>query len=223
MSKERIGNWIETYTGSLFYPLDPRDDEIDIRDIAHSLSLQCRFNGHCSEFYSVAQHSLLVVKHLESQDLTLSTTGKDKKKQRFFSANVKCSDIDVLLLRALLHDAAEAYICDVPRPLKIMLSAVQEADKLNTHAIYKKYNCTIDYILKWFHYNFDNLGDLEISEMIKQADNAILAAEVRDLGLQKHEKWCDFEPSPVAVIPMSPKQAEQAFLDKFYELQDSDK
>ena len=52
--------WIQTYTGVKFYPLNPCMDDIDIIDIAHSLSLQCRFTGHLSEFYSVAQHSVMV-------------------------------------------------------------------------------------------------------------------------------------------------------------------
>jgi hypothetical protein len=60
----RRGDWIQTYTGQRFYPLDPRPDEIDITDIAHSLSLKCRFGGHCDRFYSVAEHSVLVYRHV---------------------------------------------------------------------------------------------------------------------------------------------------------------
>ena len=51
-------DWIQTYSGKKFYPLDPRPEDIDIRDIAHALSLNCRFNGHCRCFYSVAEHSV---------------------------------------------------------------------------------------------------------------------------------------------------------------------
>jgi hypothetical protein len=52
--------WIQTYTGKKVFPLDPREEDIDIEDIAHSLSLLCRFNGHASRFYSVAEHCVLV-------------------------------------------------------------------------------------------------------------------------------------------------------------------
>jgi len=91
MSGSRDRAWIQTYTGKKFYPIDPDPELICIEDIAHGLSMKCRFNGHCSRFYSVAQHSVLI-------------------SQLFDSAQVK--------LEALLHDAAEAYLCDVPSPLK---------------------------------------------------------------------------------------------------------
>ena len=52
--------WIETYSGKRFYILDPRPQDVDIVDIAHALSLLTRFTGHTREFYSVAQHSVLV-------------------------------------------------------------------------------------------------------------------------------------------------------------------
>lgn len=48
-TQERVGNWLRTYTGKRFYPLDPRIEEIDIEDIAHALSMLCRFGGHCRE------------------------------------------------------------------------------------------------------------------------------------------------------------------------------
>jgi hypothetical protein len=86
----RKGDWVPTHTGGKFYPLDPRPEEIDIQDIAHSLARTCRFNGHGQSFYSVAQHSCIV-----SQEV--SATNK---------------------LWGLLHDAAEAYIGDMVSPVK---------------------------------------------------------------------------------------------------------
>lgn len=87
------GDWMQTHSGLRFYPLDPRPEDIRIEDIAHALPMICRFNGHCSRFYSVAEHSLLVA-----------------------------AQVNILYpesaLYALLHDASEAYLCDVPRPLK---------------------------------------------------------------------------------------------------------
>ncbi len=88
---ERFGDWMQTYTGLKFWPLDPRPEEVDIEDIAHALSLTCRFNGHCRRFYSVAQHSVLVGRLLDDPD----------------SARW-----------GLLHDAAEAYLQDAVRPIK---------------------------------------------------------------------------------------------------------
>lgn len=86
-------NWIQTYTGKKFHLLNPKVEDVDIIDIAFSLSRQCRFNGHTLFFYSVAQHSLLV-----SQNVSV-----ENKKW------------------GLLHDAAEAYIGDIVSPLKLLL------------------------------------------------------------------------------------------------------
>src|ERR1700683_336889 len=84
------GAWIVTFSGRRFYVLDPRPSDVRIEDIAHSLSLQCRFNGHVKNFYSVAQHSVLV--------------------------SERCDPADALY--GLLHDASEAYIGDMSAPLK---------------------------------------------------------------------------------------------------------
>jgi hypothetical protein len=91
---ERRGDWIQTFTGVQFWPLDPRADEIRIEDIAHALAQQCRFGGHCRSFYSVAEHSVRVSRVVPPQDA----------------------------LWGLLHDGSEAYCVDVPRPLKRHLS-----------------------------------------------------------------------------------------------------
>jgi 5'-deoxynucleotidase YfbR-like HD superfamily hydrolase len=80
----------QTYTGKRFDPFQPNPDSIDINDIAHSLSMLCRYNGHSKEFYSVAQHSVLVSKHVPKQ----------------------------YALQGLLHDASETYIADLVRPIK---------------------------------------------------------------------------------------------------------
>ena len=86
----RKGDWIQTFTGRAFYVLDPRPEDVDIEDIAHALSMQCRFAGHCREFYSVAQHSVTASWLVPPEDA----------------------------LWGLLHDAAEAYVVDLPRPIK---------------------------------------------------------------------------------------------------------
>lgn len=100
---KRVGDWMQTYTGQRFYPLDPRVDEIDIGDIAHALSLQCRYGGHVKHFYSVAEHSVLLARHL-------ADFGPDAA------------------MWALLHDASEAYAADVIRPLKRHLTNYREIE-----------------------------------------------------------------------------------------------
>ena len=82
--------WIQTHSGRRFSPTNPDHNAIVLQDIAHSLSMQCRFSGHSKKFYSVGQHSVLVSYICDSSDA----------------------------LWGLLHDASEAYCVDVPRPLK---------------------------------------------------------------------------------------------------------
>lgn len=98
-----MNNWIMTHTGKKFKPFNPRTEDIDIEDIAHALSNICRFNGHVNQFYSVAEHSVLV--------------------------SVLCPE--ELKLKGLLHDAAEAYLGDVPSPLKTESQEAAEAILLN--------------------------------------------------------------------------------------------
>jgi hypothetical protein len=59
MTQNRAGDWIQTFSGRRFYPADPRPDDMDIGDVAHALSMVCRFNGHVRFHYSVAQHAVL--------------------------------------------------------------------------------------------------------------------------------------------------------------------
>jgi hypothetical protein len=89
----RQGDYIRTYTGRKFWPLDPQPDEVAIEDIAHSLANSCRWTGHVRRFYSVGQHSL------------------------FCMAWVK-GVAPAIRLQALLHDASEAYIADIAKPIK---------------------------------------------------------------------------------------------------------
>jgi len=92
--KEDLG-WIQTFTGRKFDLIYPEVEDVVIEDIAHALSMKCRYNGHCKEFYSVAEHSVRVSLMLELE--------KQTPEVQFFG---------------LMHDAAEAYLPDVPSPLK---------------------------------------------------------------------------------------------------------
>ena len=96
----RQGDWMQTVSGRQFWPIDPRPEDVHIEDIAHALSMMCRFGGHCERFYSVAEHSVLVSEHVPPEDA----------------------------LWALLHDASEAYIADIVRPAKRFLSNYKEVE-----------------------------------------------------------------------------------------------
>jgi hypothetical protein len=87
---ERRGDWMQTFSGGQFWPESPDYGDVKLLDIAHALSMLCRFGGHCRDFYSVAEHSVLVSQVVPPE----------------------------FALQGLLHDATEAYCVDVPRPLK---------------------------------------------------------------------------------------------------------
>lgn len=112
----RKGDWIQTYTSKQFWPLDPRPEDVCIEDIAHALAMKCRYNGHCSRFYSVAQHSVLV-------SLAEPIPLLERKE-------------------ALLHDAAEAYLPDVPRPIKPLLTGFAEIEENIDRAIAERFGLT---------------------------------------------------------------------------------
>ena len=119
---------ISTLTHIRFNPTEPKWDDIVIEDIAHALSLITRANGHFSTFYSVARHSINCAK---------------EAKQRGYSKKVQ--------LLCLLHDAAEAYIGDMTRPLKMKIPYFCEVEKKYQDIIFPKFisdNISEDDILK---------------------------------------------------------------------------
>lgn len=105
--RPRKGDWMLTSTGRAYWPMDPRAEDVSIEDIAHSLSMQCRYGGHSARFYSVAEHSVMVSRHVLPEDA----------------------------LAGLMHDASEAYVTDVPRPLKPHLENFREVELMNWIAI----------------------------------------------------------------------------------------
>lgn len=112
-----------TYSGLHVEIDNPRVELITLRDIAHALAMQCRFNGQCREFYSVAQHSVLVA------DLVADFVGGDGKMQ----------------LAALLHDAAEAYLGDAITPLKAIAPEYRKLEDKWLVAIYNRFGIPTGY------------------------------------------------------------------------------
>jgi hypothetical protein len=180
LSKDRRqGDWMQTYSGRQFWPCDPKPEEIDIEDIAHALSMQCRYGGHCKSFYSVAQHSIMVSQVCMEQDA----------------------------LWGLLHDAAEAYLVDLPRPIKHF------SDMGELYRYLEKR-------LMWAV--CDRFGlPREEPKSIKRADNILLVTEMRDLMTPPPEKWREadiFTPLEDPIFPWDHKTAEFMFMRRFEEL-----
>ena len=109
-------SYITTVTGKHFYPLNPNPQDIDIEDIAHALSLICRANGHFKHFYSVAQHSIACAEEAIERGCSVE-----------------------VILGCLLHDASEAYLCDVTRPVKKHIPQYLRAEEKLQAVIWKRF------------------------------------------------------------------------------------
>lgn len=173
--------WIQTYSGRRFCPTNPNPDAIVIQDIAHALSMQCRFTGHTKKFYSVAQHSVLV-SHM-------------------------CDEKDALW--GLLHDASEAYLVDVPRPLKRSghFQAYLDFEARMQEAICKRFGLPY--------------GE---PPSVKRADTKLLATEARDLMGPLHNDWVQkVTPLPFTIEPWDQQKAKDMFMERFFELIGADR
>lgn len=172
--KKRKGDWIQTYSGKQFWPIDPRPEDICMEDVAHALSLICRFSGHCRRFYSVAQHSVLVSELVEPE----------------------------FALWGLLHDASEAYLSDIARPVKPYLANYQELELGIEKCIAERFD------LVW-----------PMPAAVKKADSIMLATEARDLMKAPPADWNFMEPpADFTVVPRPPEKAELMFLQRLLEL-----
>ncbi len=111
-----MSDYITTFTGCHINPMQPDADLINLEDIAHSLSLQCRANGHFPRFYTVAQHCI---------DCAIEA------KHRKYNKSMQ--------LACLLHDAAEAYFADIPKPVKQYFPEYEQYEIKLLDVIYQKY------------------------------------------------------------------------------------
>lgn len=185
LPEERKGNWLQTYTGRAFYPLDPRPEDICILDIAHALSNICRYGGHCLEYFSVASHSILVSKLVP----------------------------DGMKMWGLLHDASEAYLVDIPRPIKEHLPDYRMLEQKCQRVIATVFNLS-----------------LPIPDEVKHIDNMVLKLEREKLMIKSNKcMWFidDLELDiplnkksyrEIELHPLDPKAAEKCFLERYEEI-----
>lgn len=175
MSEPRSPHWIQTHTGLAFYPLDPRPEEVDIEDIAHALSLQCRYTGHVNTFYSVAEHCV--------------------------HASYLVPEEHALV--ALLHDASEAYLSDIARPVKHTLADYKRIEEGLERAVCTRFDLPYPY-----------------PDIVKKVDTDLLFAERRQLF--DHPApflWTDEREAPnVNIRAWDWRTAKMHFLTRYYEL-----
>lgn len=176
MDHPRIGDWMQTHSGRAYWPMDPRHEDVDIADIAHALSMICRFGGHVLRFYSVAEHSVHVSRCVPPEHA----------------------------LQALMHDATEAYIGDMVRPLKQNMPVYERCEANNWRAICQRFD----------------LPEV-MHPSVKVADNAVLLAEKDALLVEPPEPWtwaAGLKAAPVSIVGYMPDTARELFMDRFNEL-----
>lgn len=171
-------SWIQSVSGKQVSLTDPYASMINIDDIAHALSMLCRFNGHGTRFYSVAEHSVHV-----SNEVTPD-----------------------LALAGLLHDAAEAYLGDVPSPLKGHL------------ADFKMFEERMEKVIaEAFGIRFEEFKSPEL----KRADIQLLVDEKSVLMVPEPKPWPTDAPSPKKpdrIKAWNPSEAREAFLNRYHAL-----
>ena len=184
------GDWIQTSSGVAFHPQDPRVEDVHLIDIAHSLSHQCRFAGHVPIFYSVADHSVRVADYVYT--LAHGQPHRDR-----------C----LIALVGLLHDASEAYVQDIVRPIKHMpeMAGYRDLEDKVARVIFKKFD--LDFWL------LDH-------DWIKLADNTLCATEKRDLIPTSPKAWAPMpDPLPEVVVPRTSAKSKSLFLQRFEDYQ----
>ena len=182
--------WLQSFTGRKVTPLDPKPEQLDVRDIAHALSNLCRYTGHVARFYSVAEHSVRVAMFLLEGDPAPVTPGMDPQRLACFG---------------LMHDASEAYLQDIPRPLKIQPA----------FAFYRAAEEKLQVMI----YQAVGLTDPEPVE-VKHADRVLLNTERLELLGPPPESWGEW-PAPLPGpqgLGWDPVYAEGQFLRLFASL-----
>ena len=166
---------LQTYTGRVVNPIRMQPEMIDLVDVAHALSQLCRFTGHTREFYSVAQHSVIVSTYCEDEAW------------------------------GLMHDASEAYLCDISRPVKSQMPIYQQIEKELQYVVAERFGLSP-----------------EIPQQVKDVDDRVMVTERRDLMAAAPLKWTPeleaLRPYGFGIHPLPPRAARTLFLKRAHAL-----
>lgn len=208
MNGDRKGGYILTASGVHYYPLDPRPEDVQLDDVAHSLSQQCRFGGHTHErdgsprHYSVAEHAIYV-------SFVVQAFGFDEH----------------VTLRALHHDSPEGYLVDLPRPIKKdpRMSFYEEAEALNMTAMESPLGLRADH-LRADHPIIDAAAQLmlaiEMRDLMNHNSNPSMIEEAR-ADLMKLSGSLESQRSKLLVFDMIDLGIERPFLHSMYHWKDA--
>lgn len=179
--------YIRTFSGRKFWALDPRPEDIELIDIAHALSNNCRWGGHCGPFYSVAEHSVLTAALLPRH----------------------------LQLAGLLHDASEAYLIDLPRPIKYQIPQYREIEHKLMLCIAEKYG--FEYPLTETVKGADDfMLYYERATLFPQYPESIAADVLTDAALEFFfDQQLDGDNLPIEIKRWSPSEARTNFIMAF--------
>jgi hypothetical protein len=205
---KRKGDWRQTVSGKMYWPADPRADEIHVEDLAHHLATTFRFGGGASEPYSVAQH-LVLASRIVPPEFALET---------------------------LLHDGAEGLQgCDLIRPVKRSgaLGVIwEDFEAKQQRVIHERFDLPVadrfleehrnekidegQYTMRLYGWFLKHVMPKEV----KDADNIMLMTEARDLMAPPPEPWVEavYKPLPSKLVVWSWTKARAAFLERFHEL-----
>lgn len=168
-------DYIGTFTGKHLHFLNPNPEEVCIEDIANALGNCCRYSGHVKRFYSVAEHSIIMANYVYNE-----------------TRNAEFA------LTALMHDATEAYLVDVPRPIKPHLEGYMDIEESLSNVIFEKFN--IQPMGEYIHYLDTN---------IVRNEAEILFKDIPD-WVQYYEKIPNVE-----LLNLSPSEAGKLFMETF--------
>lgn len=168
---------IQTFTGVMFNVNNPDPEDIIVKDISHALSMLCRYGGHSHHFYSVAEHSVLMSRNFEEQ-------GQPD-----------------LARAALMHDATEAYMGDVVRPIKLQLPLYQEIENGLQRTIFARFGLPLDMPLE-----------------VKEADLRICNDERAVLMYEREWSIDHLAPLGVDIQHWFPIEAEENWLMSYWGL-----
>lgn len=176
-----LREYIHTYSGGQFHYDEPAAKDIKIKDIAHALSNICRWTGHTEFFYSVAQHCVLCAENIEDKSFALA---------------------------ALLHDAAEAYVGDINKPLKNLLGQVM-----------KDIEARADLAIR-IRYGLPEIASPAEKKWVKSVDLRMAMTEAKQLLNQPFVSHYEGAKPfyDLKIEQLSPDEAETMFLAKFKEL-----
>lgn len=177
LEKYKHSDWMETHTGLKFWPARPRIEDINALDIAHALALKCRYGGHSKVFYSVAEHCYFLASYARILKLPVEVQ-----------------------FHLLMHDASEAYLPDVPRPIKHFFPDLLLMEKRLDTLVRERFGLGHDLPLQ-----------------LKEFDSRIIKDERCQVMFKSDNEWQTdaFRPLGVTLAFFTPAEAETRFLHAY--------